>query len=473
MITADQLISAIEAQGRDRDQRLGEILVGLGFISQDELHKQIRVQIEEAVFFLFTWTQGTFNFEPDIRPEAQDFLVSISPESLLLEGAQRVDEWSLIEKKIPAFNIIFQLERERAEAARDQLTDQQRALLPLVDGKRDVAALVEETGLIEFEVGKALFGLITAGFAHRVGKSRPAESVATESHVEEHRNLGIAFYRTGMLDEAEREFRRVVDLRPGDVRAHVLLGLAHLRLSRWDDAVGDFEHAAQSRQADFAVFHNLSYAWERMGQLGKSRDALREALRRGGERDARVHTSLGVLALHEGDLDAAAACFLAARPLFTTHAPSPAWFHYAALTAALGGRTDDAIATLSEGTEAYPHSAVLHNNLAVALERLRKFSGSITAIERGVSEDPSIAQLHKNLGDHHYRQARLDEAFESYQRAVKYDEKLGADVWLKLGNIHLKRLRRADAVTCWERALALDPESQVIRHNLEAVRGKS
>ena len=35
-------------------------------------------------------------------PEREDFLVSINPESLLLEGARRVDEWSLIEKKIPS-----------------------------------------------------------------------------------------------------------------------------------------------------------------------------------------------------------------------------------------------------------------------------------------------------------------------------------------------------------------------------------
>ena len=222
VLTAEQLLSAIEAQAKDRDRRLGEIMVGLGLISRDELHKQIRVQIEEAVFFLFTWTQGTFNFEPDIRPEAQDFLVSINPESLLLEGAHRVDEWSLIEKKIPSFDIIFALERERAEEAHEQLTNEQRALIPLLDGKRDVAALVEETGLVEFEVGKALFGLVTAGFAHRVGKSRPVESLATDARLEEHRNLGIAFYKTGMLDEAEREFRRVVELRPGDTQAHVI-----------------------------------------------------------------------------------------------------------------------------------------------------------------------------------------------------------------------------------------------------------
>ena len=48
---------------------------------------QIRMQIEEAVYFLFTWSQGTFNFEADVYTERQDLLVSINPESLLLEGA--------------------------------------------------------------------------------------------------------------------------------------------------------------------------------------------------------------------------------------------------------------------------------------------------------------------------------------------------------------------------------------------------
>ena len=46
----------------------GEILIDHGVISRDVLHKFIRVQIEEAVYFLFTWTQGTFSFDADIMP---------------------------------------------------------------------------------------------------------------------------------------------------------------------------------------------------------------------------------------------------------------------------------------------------------------------------------------------------------------------------------------------------------------------
>ena len=34
--------------------------------TREQLHDAIEVQIEEAVYFLFTWTQGTFNFEADV-----------------------------------------------------------------------------------------------------------------------------------------------------------------------------------------------------------------------------------------------------------------------------------------------------------------------------------------------------------------------------------------------------------------------
>src|SRR5437879_9201337 len=98
----------------------------------------MRVQIEEAVYYLFTWTQGTFNFETDVRPEQQDFLVSINPESLLLEGARRVDEWSLIEKKIPSFDLLFIVDKDRLAISASTMTETQQRLLPLLSGTRDI-----------------------------------------------------------------------------------------------------------------------------------------------------------------------------------------------------------------------------------------------------------------------------------------------------------------------------------------------
>ncbi|HWE43471.1 MAG TPA: DUF4388 domain-containing protein [Gemmatimonadaceae bacterium] len=470
LISTDQLLDAVQAQEKQRDKRLGEILISQGAIQREELHQQMRVQIEEAVYYLFTWTQGSFNFEADIRPEEQDFLVSINPDALLLEGARRVDEWSLIEKKIPSFDIVFDVDRARLAAAEAAPTAEQEMLIGLIDGRRDVAALIDESGLAEFGVGKALYGLVTAGFLTRVGKSKAPEPAVSDVRVDEHRNLGIAFYKTGMLEEAIREFRRVADLRPGDGAAGFHMGLVLMRQGKWPDAANAFHEAASQPGVKYAVFHNLAYALERLGRYDEARAALEEAAARGGANDARVRTSLGVLSLRTGDVAAADETLAAARPLWGKRPPAAAWFHYAALAAALAGDIDRASALLAEGIGIHSHAAPLFNNLAVAQERRGSLQEASVTAERGLHEDASVPQLHKNVGDYLYRNAQYDEALDSYTRAVKLNPSLGDDVYMKLGNIRYRRQEREEAVKCWERALELDPDNQIVRTNLDAVR---
>jgi tetratricopeptide (TPR) repeat protein len=471
VVTQAQLDAAIRAQALHRDKRIGELLVAQKAISLEGLHEQIRLQIEEAVYFLFTWMEGTFNFEADVKPEEQDFLVSINPESLLLEGARRVDEWTLIEKKIPTFDLVFDVDRRKLADSGVALTKEQESVLPLLDGRRDVAAVIDESGLGEFDVGKAIYGLVSAGFAQRVGKtSKNVEPLISDTRVDEHRNLGIAFYKTGMLDEAIREFRRVAELRESDAQARFYIGLALMRQGNWGEAAAAFRECVAQPGARPAALHNLAYALERLGRLDEAQAALSEAVHRGGAKDPRIQTSFGVIALRVGDVVAANTALLAARPLFGTRPPTAGWFHYAALAAALLGDLDRAAALLTEGIGLHPRAAALQNNLAAVQERRGYHPEALQAAEKGLAEDPGLPQLHKNLGDCHYRAARYDDALECYQRAIKLNPRLGDDVYLKLGNIRFKRQEREEAVQYWEQALELDPNNAIVRTNLEAVR---
>jgi tetratricopeptide (TPR) repeat protein len=470
VITQVQLEATVALQDRRRDKRLGELLVEQNALTLEQLHNAINVQIQEAVYFLFTWNQGTFNFEPDVHPDQHDHVVSINPESLLLEGARRVDEWGLVEKKIPSFDIVFEVDRAKVLDTDADLNAEQRAVLDLVDGTRDVQAIIDASGMVEFEVGKALFGLLTAGFIHRIGKTKTSTPAAAEGRIEEHRNLGIAFYKTGMLDEGAREFRRVLELRSADPVARFYLGLVLCRQRKWEDAHAAFSEAATVPGAKVSVYHNLAYTLEQLNRYEEARVALEEAIRRGGGTDPRVQTSLGVVNLLAGDLRAADAALTAARPLFGDRPATPAWYHYMGLAAALLGDMDRAAAILNEGVTAHPHAAVLLNNLAAVLERDADYEGARSSAERGVQEDPGVPQLHKNLGDLHYRAARYDEALEAYLRASKSNPELGGDMYLKLGNIRLRRQEREEAIRCWERALELDPDNAIVRTNLESVR---
>lgn len=467
LITPAELDSAIALQAQRPNRRLGEILIAERVIAREELHQYIKHQIEEAVYFLFTWTQGTFSFEADVRPDAQDIVVSINPESLLLEGARRVDEWSLIEKKIPTFDLIFSLDRDHLGQSEVVLTSEQELLVPLIDGRRDVAAIIDESGLGEFDVGKAIFGLITAGFVHRVGRTRAPEQVSNEARVTEHRNLGVAFYKTGMLEEAVREFRRVTELNPGDEHGEFYLGLLALRQGNLDEAVRTLRAAAsRPGAARGATYLNLAYALERAGRLEEARVTLARAEQL-LPNDPAVQLATAVLAIRRHDIVAADAALRQSAVLAGSRTRPAAWFHYAGLVAAVLGDLERATAVLSEGVAAHPHSAVLLNNLATIHERRGRPAEAAAMIERGQLEDATLPQLHKNAGDLHYRAGRYDEALECYQRAVRVAPDLGGDVWLKLGNIRFRRGERDDALKCWERSLALAPDNPMARNNIE------
>src|SRR5712691_12103819 len=466
-ITQDQLDAAIHRQSKERDKKLGEILVAMAVITQADLERYMRVQIEESVFYLFTWTQGTFNFEADVRPEQQDFLVNINPESLLLEGARRVDEWSLIEKKIPSFDLIFVLDRDRLAISDAPLTDTQQRILPVLDGSRDVNHIIEDSGLGEFEVGKALYGLITAGFLHRAGRTAAAAEQASDARVEEHRNLGVAFYKTGMLDEAAREFRRVAELRPGEASAHFFIGLVALKQARWREGMEALRLAAEKGGSRPAVLHNLGLAYEQLGRLEDAEAAYGEAATR-ARTDLRVHLAWGIVALKRGDYGSAAGRLDRAKEL-AGNTPPAAWFWARSLVAAAAGEFEIAEELAEEGAEAYPSHAVLLNNLAV----LKELAGDLPTAEEFVrtarKNEPSLPQLSKNLGDLAYRGSRYDEAWDAYSRAVELAPDLGDDVNFKLGNIAYKRNDRELAAQLWRKALELNPKHELVKANLDTL----
>jgi tetratricopeptide (TPR) repeat protein len=313
------------------------------------------------------------------------------------------------------------------------LTDHQRQILPLFDGVRDVASVIEESGLVEFDVGKALYGLVSAGFAHRVGRSQaPPPTEVNEARIQEHRNLGIAFFKTGMLDEAAREFRRVVELRPSDGDAQFYMGLVALKQARWRDATTVLRVAAERLGARPAVLHNLALAFEQLGQFDHADSAYGDAAAR-ARYEHRIMTGWGIVALQRGEYAVAASRLDRAREIAGDKPLPPMWYWARGLAAAAEDDYEEAEATHREGLERYPKNAVLSNNLAALLEILGDVEQAEEILRGTLADEQSLPQLSKNLGDILYRAGRYDDAAAAYQRAVKLDPKLGDDVYFKLG----------------------------------------
>lgn len=351
---------------------------------------------ENSVYTLFTWTSGTFNFEPGVQPEGDATLVSVDPQSLLLEGARRVDEWSLIEKKIPSFDVVYSIDRPRLMKNKDQLSPEQEALLPLIDGHRDIHGLIRDSGVGEFDVGKALYGLLNASFLLPVGRKRSTPTLPRNASPTERRELASALYRAGMHDEAHREFRALVEEAPDPV-ASFHLGLIALRKKEWAAAVNAFMTSAPNAPSKTALLHNLALGYERLGQLERAKLVSDRALAAGGDFEPLIQLQAAVISLRLGDMQAAKVALSEARSLWTGAPPPAVWFHYAAQVAAMTDDPDREMLLLTSATEAHPESPVLLNNLATACLKRGDYSHARDAAEKGLSIAPELPQLRRNL----------------------------------------------------------------------------
>ncbi len=467
VIKREELAEAMEVQGREPDRRVGEILVRLGALTPEEVERWVTIQIEEAVFHLFTWTQGSFHFKVDQRPDEDSvLLVSLSANGLLMEGARRVDEWSQIEKKIPSLDLIFKLVRDPQKEEGLELSRNQKKLLPLLDGTRTVAELVDDSGLVEFETGKALYELIQAGFLQQVGKRAPEGKSKDDSSIRQHLNLGQAFFKAGMMEDAAKEFEGVLE---GD-HAHPLacFRLAVIRLVA-GDAGAALEHLdalPHEYAKGYAVLRNRALALEHLGRFGEALEVLTEAgtIKRG---DPSLTLTRGIAELKSGKPLAARDTFRRYREELKRGTPPAVFYPFAVLASAIAGHLDEAVILGREGLQAYPAEASILVNTGAVLDRKGDHEAAEQYFLRVLTAGSEVpAQAHKNLGDQAFRRGDKAGAQAHYTNAVQADPALGDDVFMKLGLIALDDEDEKLAELFLRRAIELNPRNEKARSQL-------
>jgi tetratricopeptide (TPR) repeat protein len=463
-VTAEALTEAMSHQAQQEGTLLGQLLVGAGALSQEKLDKYVSVQIEEAVYHLFTWNTGTFQFKADVAPDEGLFLISTSADALLMEGARRVDEWSLMEKKISSLDLIFALERNPLQEEGVELSEHQRRIIPLLDGERTVTDLVEDSGLVEFETGKALYGLIQGGFAVQVGRRVPAEGAGGSA--QEHSSLGLAFYRSGMLEDSVRELKLALQIDPTEPGARKYLGMISLRNGRPREAIVHFDEMADSVDVTYSLLRNRAFAYERMNRFQDSLDTLDRAEQL-NPNDPNLVLARAIVLLKSGEgLDALKA-FQSYRGRLGNNTPSAVFYAYSVLAAAMAGDLDRAIEIGREGLGHYPNEGAILVNTGGVIAHRGEADAARSFFQRAIDEGENPPQAHKAMGDQALRSNDKAAAKACYEAAIKLDPRLGEDVYIKLGAMALEAKNGTEAGQHWRRALEINPENHELQAKLE------
>lgn len=222
------LAAVREAQAKGDRRRFGEILVALGLVTAREMHRQMRLQIEAVVFELMSWSEGHFRFTEGLSEEAlRDASAPLGTESLLMEGARRIDEWSRIADRVPNLSVIPDFAPGDADhPALLDLLPQEWKVLAMIDGATDLRTIAATLSMSEFDVAKVVYGLVSTGVVllRQPTRTTPPVALPNESrkamHLTPHGappsalRRGAELFRSGRLEDGIATWSAFVESSP-------------------------------------------------------------------------------------------------------------------------------------------------------------------------------------------------------------------------------------------------------------------
>jgi tetratricopeptide (TPR) repeat protein len=470
LATAEQIADAVRAQELGSGRRLGQILLERGTIEASDLERVVRQQVEEAIYDLFTWTEGAFAFTPGQRPMEGEILLRIATEAVLLEGARRVDEWGVIERKIPTLDLVFARFAGGDGTTRGEPTADQRRVLPLVDGRRSVRDIVEQSGLNSYAAAKALLLSLESGLLRQVGRRGAfTRNDPPPPAVERHRNLALALYRTRRIEEAETELDKLLRLAPGDVAGRFHLALVELRTHRSDSAIARLRELAEEGHARGAALVNIALALEGRGRLEDALLALDRAAEVLGNAPA-VLLSRAVVLGKLGRMDQAAELFRAYRGrMGDAHRAPAVYYAFAMLAEAARGDLRFAQVLAEEGVRHFPRASPVLLHAGAVYERSGQAEEAEALVRRAVLHDPRSTPCRRALARLLEARGALEQAATEYDRLVELESAAAEPTVCRLAEIRYRLGQRQEAVRLWRRALELNPASELARTSLELI----
>jgi hypothetical protein len=167
-LSQQELDTALEQQTQ-RSQMLGELLVETGRLNRDDMERLLRFRLEEAIYDLMLWDEAEFHFLEQTGTDTRFRQAPLSVEPLLLEGARRADEIRRMRFLVPGPACVPRLIGELPADS----PPTRRAIAAACDGRRTLEEVALACRCSTFDVTEAVADGIDGGYASLVGAAAP------------------------------------------------------------------------------------------------------------------------------------------------------------------------------------------------------------------------------------------------------------------------------------------------------------
>jgi hypothetical protein len=158
-LTRTQLDAALAAT-RKGGKRFGEVIMDLEYQRPEQLFPLMARQVEEVFYRVLQLASGSFYFFDRFDEKIITHRHNLNVPGLLMEGVRRMDEMRFFREKVPNNEYVPTPTSVGAKRPPDEL----QKVYGECDGRRSIEEIERATGLLEFDVTRAVFQLMNAGF---------------------------------------------------------------------------------------------------------------------------------------------------------------------------------------------------------------------------------------------------------------------------------------------------------------------
>src|ERR1044071_3461005 len=167
---------------RTSGAKLGEVLVEQGFLSEEDELSVLKTRTLDAIYDLFVWTDGDFEFYDDDPLPEDLLLIEVEPTNVIMEGIYRLDELARYRTLVPSDRSILELNAGWSSSLK--LGKEFRQVLFFVEKRMSVAEICYHMHASAFHVYGQLYTLVSEGVA-RVAGEMPEGSPPPVAEIED------------------------------------------------------------------------------------------------------------------------------------------------------------------------------------------------------------------------------------------------------------------------------------------------
>jgi tetratricopeptide (TPR) repeat protein len=252
--------------------------------------------------------------------------------------------------------------------------------------------------------------------------------------------------------DAERAFRRAIELQADESEYWRGLGTVQAGFKRYEEAIASFRKAIEIDPSNAYAYNGLGNAQKSLGQTEEAIASYRKAIEI-DPNDAGAYNNLGIAQSDLGQTEEALASYRKAIEIDPNYAAAYNNLGVAQLDL---GQKEEAIASYRKAIEIDPNFVYAYNGLGNAQKSLGQKEEAIASYRKAIEIDPNFTAAYDNLGDVQSDLGQTEEAIASYCKAIKIDPNY-VYAYNGLGNAQKSLGQTEEAIASYRKAIELDP----------------